>query len=224
MSRTRLLSDEEVSEFQNWNAPDVDSGGMGLSGLLTAERIEEIQKEAFNEAYEKGLNEGKKNGFEQAYQEAQIRFNEQSSRLDSILTVLSDPVREFDNQLEESILDLSVIIARQIIRRELKTEPGEIIAVVREAMDVLPMNEQMAKIYLHTDDAKLVREVLMLDQNNTRWQLHEDPTLARGDCRVETGDSRIDATVETRLTAVASRLSGGQRTSDETTDTDKQSS
>lgn len=211
MSRTRLISEDEVTEFQNWSAPDVDSDTNGFSGLLTAERIEEIQKEAYDEAYQKG----KKEGFEQAYQQAQIRFNEQASRIDSILNVLSDPINEFDNQLEESLIDLALIIARQLIRRELKTEPGEIIAVVREAMDALPMNQQMVKIYLHCDDAKLVREVLMLDTDNSRWQLNEEPTLARGDCRIETGDSRIDATVESRLTAIASKLLGGQRTSDE---------
>ena len=40
------------------------------------------------------------------------------------------------------------------------------------------------------------------------------PLVARGGCVVETETSRIDATVESRIAAIASKMFGGERESD----------
>jgi len=52
------------------------------------------------------------------------------------------------------------------------------------------------------------------DGEELRWRIVEEPTLTRGGCRVESEDSRIDATVEARLGALIARALGGEREED----------
>jgi flagellar assembly protein FliH len=53
--------------------------------------------------------------------------------------------------------------------------------------------------------------MLAKDHDGMPWKIQQDPLLTRGGCRVSTGDSRIDATVESRLGAVIARVLGDSR-------------
>jgi flagellar assembly protein FliH len=76
---------------------------------------------------------------------------------------------------------------------------------VREAAVALPSAERDLRVRLHPDDVTLMRE---LDAVETHWQLLPDPALDRGDCLLESGRSRLDARVETRLAAVIDAVLG----------------
>jgi flagellar assembly protein FliH len=125
----------------------------------------------------------------------------------------------------QEIVQLVKAVARQLVRRELKADPGEIMAVVREALGALPSATRSAQLKLHPEDAKLVREALALSEGDARgggmpgaaertWRIIDDPTQPRGGCRVETETSLIDASLESRLNAVITRLLGGSRDDD----------
>ncbi|MDH5230194.1 MAG: FliH/SctL family protein, partial [Gammaproteobacteria bacterium] len=108
-------------------------------------------------------------------------------------------------------------VARHLVRRELKFDPGQVIAAVRQAVSVLPISARDVRVYLHPDDAVLVRDALSIgDSNNEerRWRVVEDASLTRGGCNIESDNSRIDATIETRLAAIIAKALGGERESD----------
>jgi len=109
---------------------------------------------------------------------------------------------------------LTIAIARQLIRREIKASPGEIVAVAREAMRTLPLSSRNIRLHLHPEDAALVTEAMGRPMQQGAWEIVEDPALTRGGCEVETDDSRVDATVERRLAQVISNIFGGERGSD----------
>jgi flagellar assembly protein FliH len=58
---------------------------------------------------------------------------------------------------------------------------------------------------VHPDDLPLVQDAPTTDSH---WQCVADPTLARGDCQLESTRSRLDARVETRLAAVIDAVLG----------------
>lgn len=89
------------------------------------------------------------------------------------------------------------------------------IGAVRSAMAVLPINDRKLKIYLHPHDVDVVKKGLAVDDDGVKWQWIEDPLLTRGGCRLETADTRIDASVEARLESVINKLLGGERTDDQ---------
>jgi len=148
-----------------------------------------------------------------AYAERAALLDEQVRRWQQLCTQLSTPLAALDTAVVECVADLAVSIARHLVRRELKHAPGEVIGVVRDAMRQLPLATRRARIHLHPEDAEMVHDALSLGPD-TAWQLEPDPLISRGGCIVETESSRIDAQVESRIAAIASKMFGGERESD----------
>lgn len=243
-SSKEFYSAEELTTVTPWRLPSVDEEwerprppGQGTSEVvseeeleslprLTAEEIEAMQKQAYEEAaaqgqqegYAQGREQGYREGFEQGRQEGYAQgesaVKEQIALLEQIVGTLDKPLEDLDEQVEEELTALAIALARQLVRRELKTDPGQIIAVVREALSVLPANSRKVNLYLHPEDAELVRSALSIDEHGQRWKLVDDPLLTRGGCRVISENSAIDATVETRMAAAIARALGGERGGD----------
>lgn len=202
------LSEREV---QAWQAPSLggaeEESGCNQTPLPTAEEIEAIQRQAWEEGYEQGRREG----LAAAERDAAERIR----ALDRMLAGMAQPLDELDDRVEEELVALALAVARQLIRREVKADPGQIVGVIREGIRLLPVAEGDIRLELHPEDAALVRELLHLDEGETRhWRLVEDPTLTRGGCRISNATSRIDATLERRINQVVARILGGDRQED----------
>ncbi|HLS82570.1 MAG TPA: flagellar assembly protein FliH [Steroidobacter sp.] len=177
----------------------------------TVEELEEVERRAYAEAYAKGRQEG----LAAAHKEMQKiieQLTSQVARLDSVCASLALPLEEMDEQVERELMQLAVTIARQLVRRELRADPAQVIAVVRETVGLLPAAARDVRVHLHPEDAAVVRERLASPVGSERaWSIVEDPVLTRGGCRVSTDTANIDARLETRLNAAISALLGEER-------------
>ncbi len=179
--------------------------------LPTLEEIEAIQREAQEEGYGAGYETGYRAGHEEGMATARSEIEAQVQRLQRVLDFMSAPLAELDAVVEDELSQLAVAIAQQLLRRELKTAPGEIVAVVRNAVGLLPVSHQQVAIQLHPEDARLVKQALSLDEGHYAWRVMEDPGLTRGGCVVTSDMSRVDATLEKRLNAVIASVLGDER-------------
>ncbi|HNP65924.1 MAG TPA: flagellar assembly protein FliH [Woeseiaceae bacterium] len=196
------MSDEAAAKTpQRWDVPAID--GSDGKGYLTAGRLQELQKDAYDEAWQKGHADGLAAGEQTVLQRA--------ARFDELLGALSHPFDELDESVEKQLLELSVALLKQLFRREIKINPSHVIGVVREAIQALPIASRSVQVHLHPDDAALVREMLRPADNEPAWTIVEDPLASRGGCRVTTENSQIDASAESRLHAVISRCLGDER-------------
>jgi flagellar assembly protein FliH len=193
------LSDTTVKV---WSAPDMGKGSAGHK-LPTVSGLADLQAEAHKEAFEQGLAEGREAG------RAEVRA--QVERLEGMFYDLAKPFEELDTEVERELLTLAMTLARQIVRRELKTDPTQIIGIVREAIAALPVAARDVRVHLHPEDAAVVRQNLAPTESERAWQLVEDPVMARGGCQITTATSRVDARLETRLGAIVSELMGTER-------------
>jgi flagellar assembly protein FliH len=193
------LSDTTVKV---WSAPDMGKGSAGHK-LPTVSGLADLQAEAHKEAFEQGLAEGREAG------RAEVRA--QVERLEGMFYDLAKPFEELDAEVERELLTLAMTLARQIVRRELKTDPTQIIGIVREAIAALPVAVRDVRVHLHPEDAAVVRQNLAPTESERAWQLVEDPVMARGGCQITTATSRVDARLETRLGAILSELMGTER-------------
>jgi flagellar assembly protein FliH len=116
-----------------------------------------------------------------------------------------------DGAIVRQIATLAGAIARQIVRRELKTHPDEIVAVVRETVALLPIASRDVRVHLNPEDAALVRSRLAEATGDRAWSIVEDPVLSRGGCRVSSENSTIDAQLEARLGAAIAAVLGDNR-------------
>lgn len=171
----------------------------------TTEELAQIRKLAYSDAYN--------HAYAKASREAHSDYARRAAQFKQICDSLIAPLAAADDEVVERVAELAVLIARHLVRRELKTNPGEVIGVVREAMRQLPLATRHARIHLHPEDVALVQQALNLG-TESGWQLEADPLLTRGGCIVDTESSRIDAQVESRVAAIASKMFGGERESD----------
>lgn len=218
-----------------FDQPELTSATGGQpSTLPTLDEVESIQRLAQEEGFAAGYQEGRKEGKEQGYGKGQQEgyekgyqqghqegleasrdeIAERAQKLGQILDFMSRPLDELDTTVEQELAHLAIAIARQLMRRELKTAPGEIVAVVRQTLGLLPVASREVRVHLHPEDAELVRDVFALKEESYTWRIQDDPTLTRGGCRVETNTSSIDASVERRLGAVIAKVLGDERKED----------
>lgn len=195
------MSDRPGAEPARWKVPAIDGGGG--QGYMTAGRLEAIQKDAYEEAWQKGHADGIAAG------EKEIRMR--AERLDELLTALARPFDELDEQIEKTLVELATTIVRQLFRREISQNPTHVIGVVREAIQLLPVASRNVQVHLHPDDAAIVRESLTAAEGEPAWVTIEDPLITKGGCKVTTDNSSIDASAEARLKSLIGQISGDQR-------------
>ncbi len=227
--KTPRFSASELESLRLWSMPDVSGVDARkseaveleeeeLSPILTVDEIEAMQKQAYDEAFAQGKRQGFQQGFEEGskkgYEDNVHLLQAQAATLLSLLESLSEPFKRLDEEVEKELVKLVIGVATQIIRREIKLDPGQIVAVVREAINVLPLAAQKITLKLHPDDAELVRSALELDELSPSWSIVENPLIAHGGCEVDTEISHVDSTVEHRLAAVIAILLGGDRERD----------
>jgi flagellar assembly protein FliH len=185
-----------------WAAPDVGNSSSHRP-MPTVAGLADLQEEAYKEAFQQGLAEGREAG--RAEVKAQVE------RLSGMFYDLARPFEALDQDVERELLTLAMALARQIVRRELKTDPTQIIGIIREAIAALPVAAREVRVHLHPEDAAVVRQNLASTESDRAWTIVEDPVMARGGCQITTATSRVDARLETRLTAMLSELLGTER-------------
>lgn len=198
---SNVFSKANSAEATVWSAPDVHAPAghkpPTVSGLV------DLQAEAYKEAFEQGLAEGREAG------RGELRA--QVERLSGMFYDLAKPFDALDTEVERELLTLAMALARQIVRRELKTDPTQIIGIIRDAIAALPVAAREVRVHLHPEDAAIVRQNLAPTESERAWTIVEDPVMARGGCQITTATSRIDARLETRLAAILSDLMGTER-------------
>ncbi len=210
---SKVIFQPQPGRSEPWVPPAMDEeGGRGtsVSGRarpLTASQLEAVHKEAYAEGFADGRRDGLATGAAEGVAKG-------SALVEELLTCLARPLEELDERVEEALVNLAMSVARHLVRRELKSDPGQVIAVVREAVSALPLASQKVMLHLHPEDAVLVRDRLAVQDGEVPWQVVEDPVLTRGGCRVVTEMSHVDATVEHRVAAAIAKVLGEERDSE----------
>jgi len=197
-----------MSEAAAWQLPAL--GGPVLPGRRRPEHLAAIEREA----WEQGHLQGREAGLAAVQQEALAAAADAErhvQQLQSILDLMARPLADLDQQVQRQLALLAGAIARHIVRRELKTQPDEIVAVVRETVGLLPVVARQVRVHLHPEDAELVRSRLASASGERAWSIVEDPMLARGGCRVTSETSSVDAQLEQRLGAAIAAMLGDER-------------
>ena len=229
MSLSKVLRGEEAEGMTRWELPRM--GGEraaaaaepeteaeeGPARAPTAEELEGLRQRTRDEGYAEGRESGYQAGYDAGYKagerEARKLEQEQKNKLQTLQALVdaqAQPLQQLDDEVHDELVRLVLILARQVIRRELVTQPGEILPVVREAVAQLPMGARDICVHVNPDDHRFLAELLGEADEERAWRLVDDPGLSRGGCRVEAERTRVDATLERRLAQLASQLLGGR--------------
>ena len=201
----------EPAATARWELPEIN--GPVLARNRRAVDLSGIEREA----WEKGYTEGRDAAVaavRKEQQATQVELDRRVQNLASILDFMAKPIAALDSEVQRQLVSLAGAIARHIVRRELKTQPDEIVAVIRETVALLPMTARDIRVHLNPEDAKLVRSRVVEAGSDRSWNVAEDPLISRGGCRVSSENSTIDATLEQRLGAAIAAALGDSRAPD----------
>lgn len=195
-------------------------GAAGAGGAGSAEEWQAALADGYRqgqrEGYEAGLDQGRADGFPVGQSEGLQRGVEEGRAMalegleqlakpvDAMLKSLKKLKTEMREAQRKEVVELVGKIARQVIRAELALQPVQLLALVEEALAVMPASRDGVEVFLNPEE---LRRVLELDPKRAKkWTLLPDPALEPGECRVRSGDHEVDAGCQGRLSAVMDQV------------------
>jgi len=209
MSST-VIPKEQMSAFQRWELASFNERPAAAPAapaapepaLPTIEQLAEIREAARTKGHAEGWADGRAEGLAQGRAEAAA----ETERLRQIADTFGQEVARADEVIAQQMLDLALDLAQAMLKTALAVRPELVLPIVGEAIHYLPALQQPALLFLHPDDAQLVRNHMDDELQKAGWRLAEDTQLERGGCRVETASNQIDATTATRWQRIAAAL------------------
>lgn len=202
-----------MSELASWALPEVSGPVVGRR--RQREDLQLIEREAWDAGYTAGREAGAA-AIRSEQQQGLEALQERVQRFAGLLDLMARPLDELDESVFEGLRVVVEAIVRQLMRRELKTGPEQIVGVVRAAVSELPLAAREVRVHLHPDDAAVLRAQLAEPASDRAWRIVEDPVLTRGGCRVSSENSTIDARLEVRIGAAVALALGDARAADGT--------
>lgn len=201
MSST-VIPKEQLTAFERWELASFDPDSSGniqnqvqrKAALATVAEVENIRQQAYDE----GRDAGYAAGMQQARSEAE--------KINVLMQGLQDELNQTDEQVAQSLLDLSLEIANKMVCEILQVKPEVILKIVSDAISNLPHFNQNAHLILQPEDAELVRQHMGEHLSHSGWKIFTDPQIRRGGCRVETAHSHVDATTEARWKCIVESI------------------
>lgn len=204
-----VIRKEDQPACQPWEMASFESSphamnqaGSAAVKLPTIDDITAIQEQARQEGYAMGRNEGRIAGLAEGRELAAVETARLSGLADSFMTELD----RADETISQQVLDLTIDLARAVVKSALAIRPELILPIVREAVRYLPSLQQPALLYLNPVDIELVQSRMGNELTKMGWQLTDDPELDPGSCRAETPDTQIDSSLSTRWHRLAAAL------------------
>ncbi len=174
------------------------------------------KRSGYEAGYEQGYREGLKTGHETAHRESMERFNQEQSQL---VETMRTTVAAFDAMKEDlriagehNDLEFAVLIASKLTFAVGRVYREAALENLKRALRLIDAKTDVT-IHAHSDDLDAMKTfaAASLQQiKSTRViELVADDSLAPGGCRVTTGRTQVDATLETQVDEIVSLLLSG---------------
>lgn len=173
------------------------------------ERLKDVQEQAYQQAYQLGLDEGRESAFNQSKEE----FGHALVRLDDLLASIENLKVDLIACNETQIVRLVFQLAKRLVIREINEKPELILEIVKEAVQSAQTEENVSVRVSPRDFSFIesIREKLGKDHENVRRaSIEAADDVSDGGCIVETNYGRVNATIDQRLnkawSAIAEKL------------------
>lgn len=160
-------------------------------------RLAAVQQQAeqlVREAHAAGLREGEVAGRRGAAAELQPAIDRLARAVDEIGGLRS----RLRAEAEADLVQLSLAIARRVLRREIVIDPEALHGLILGALEKLS-GQEIARVRVHPSHAALVAESLRLNSTGAKVEVIPDPGREVGSVVFETPRGNLDASVESQL-------------------------
>ena len=172
---------------------------------LLAEAREQIAA-AREQARREGLAEGLAQGYQTGMEQGRAQALEENTLLQQLSQAFGAEIAHAKELVAQDLLDLALDLAKAMLKTTLAIQPERVLPIVNDAIGYLPTLQQPALLFLHPDDALLVRERMGTELASAGWRVLDEAAMERGGCRIETASNQIDAATASRWQRIAASL------------------
>jgi flagellar assembly protein FliH len=161
------------------------------------ERLAQLQQQheqRAREAHAAGLREGEAAGRQRAAAELQPAIDRLARSIEEIGGLRA----RLRAEAEADLVQLSLAIARRVIRRELAIDPEALHGLVLGALEKL-RGQEISRVRVHPAHAALVTESLRQNSASAKVEVIADSSRELGTVIFETQRGNLDASVESQL-------------------------
>ncbi|KJY92365.1 flagellar assembly protein FliH [Vibrio neptunius] len=251
----RLDNDEQIQKPERWGMPDYtpethkqaketamnyDPSWMPISSEpeeeapkeLTAEDIELIKQQAYEEGllqgqeagFKQGYDKGKEQGQQEGHQEGldagkaegieagQEFIQQQVQTLVGLANQFAQPLELMNAQVEKQLVDMVLTLVKEVVHVEVQTNPQVVLDTIKQSVESLPVSGHSITLKLHPEDVETIRSAYGEEELEFRnWTLMAEPALNRGDVQIEAGESSVNYRLEERVRNVLQSFCGVNR-------------
>ena len=205
ISSSDLIPKEQLSAYQRWELASLQDDAAAAVAAASTERTAEVQAQV-QAGVDAARAEAHDEGYAAGYAAGMAAAADAQQKLRSLLAHLADRADERRQHLLDEVLDLALVLGRQIVGEALAVRRELVLPVVSAALKQLPQANQRVQVLLNPSDVDLVGAFLASEQFPPTIQLVADATVAPGGCRVETEQMEVDATVPSRWRRLLANL------------------
>ncbi|AFY02994.1 FliH/SctL family protein [Bdellovibrio bacteriovorus] len=174
--------------------------------VAALEKLKEIQEGAYQEAYRLGLEEGRKEAFEQVSAD----IAERMAGLDTLLLTIKELKKEMSGFNEAHLLKLMFQMASRLAKTELNSNNDAMVGILRDAVG-LAQDEEEITVHVSQTQFDFLEELKSETGREFEFikkiKFEPNAEVADGGCIVETNYGEVDARIEQRVEQLWSVLS-----------------
>jgi len=198
---SRKIPKEQVGDAANWE----------LRSLGDSAQVSRQPTGLWSERERRAFERGREQGALEATRAAQQLRTGHLERIGQVIANLQAGLDELAARGGDALLDLSLDVASQVLRREVSVQRDAALPSVREAIALIVDHAAHPRVHLSPQDYALVCAELEPDASYRGCRFVADPAVAPGGCRIETPQGEIDATLATRWRRVIAALGADDR-------------
>ncbi|MGE0631529.1 MAG: FliH/SctL family protein [Pseudobdellovibrionaceae bacterium] len=172
---------------------------------LALAHLKEIQEKAYAEAYQLGLDEGRKEAFEKQSGEIDHRL----SQIDQFLANAAELKTQLVAHNEAHIVKLVFDIAKRVALKEITQDKESILAIIKNAISMSQGDEQIT-IEVAPEQLEFLESLKKESRRDLeglkKIKFEASPDVKPGGCIIKTNYGEIDARVDERVEKLWSSL------------------
>lgn len=174
-------------------------------------QIEQIKQQAYNDGFQKGLEEGVIQGKQSGLDEMQSLINEAVEKTQRMLTIGEKDAKDMIVMAERQIVEIALAVASKILTYQITENPMVILPIVKNALERVCDQEQIV-LRVSVDDFETVMQAKQEFQNMVGGEqaltVLVDRTIVRGNCVIDTSYGMVDARIDTQFDSIKTALQG----------------
>lgn len=194
----------EYFSISNANQPlQISLKNIPVQTISINEARIEIQR-----AYDQGFNDGKETT-DAEYKAEISKYEDWIRRIDAVVLEIKDKFLDEAKKFEDLIVDTAIMIATDILDREIKSDNEILINQVRKAIAELE-EEEILSIHLHPEDIEILensKSILTDDKKKLEnVKLVPNNSVDKGGCILKSPAGNIDTRIKTQLMNISKIL------------------